>query len=188
MAGRIGGVASRTSGAGGVHRRAECGRRALEWRRQPLIGIWASRSEQKISPLSGSSRSFELKLSTWPVSQGEPGSMQAVLEPTAAIQLRTAWATNSGPLSERMCSGTPRSSLRSAKLSRASAEPGADLLGGLPATRGADYFPDKAPLRMSLSSVRSETAFLRRLFSNSSSFRRRTWSSLSPPNSLRQRW
>ena len=40
----------------------------------------------------------------------------------------------------------------------------------------------------SLSSVRSETAFLSRLSSDSSSFRRRTWLSLRPPNSLRQRW
>jgi hypothetical protein len=34
--------------------------------------------------------------------------MQAVLAPTALIQACTAWATNPGPLSERMQLGTLR--------------------------------------------------------------------------------
>jgi hypothetical protein len=54
------------------------------------------------------------------------------------------------------------------------AELGADLLNSLPAARGADCFPDNASVRMSLSSVRSDTAFRSRLFSNSRSFKRRT--------------
>ena len=39
---------------------------------------------------------------------GWPGAMEAVFAPTAWIHCRTALATNSGPLSERMYSGTPR--------------------------------------------------------------------------------
>ena len=41
-----------------------------------------------------------LKLSMYPFSQGEPGSMKAVRAPTAVIHRRTASATNSGPLSD----------------------------------------------------------------------------------------
>ena len=43
-----------------------------------------------------------LKLSLYPFSQGEPGSIKAVFAPTVAIQRRSASTTNYGPLSERM--------------------------------------------------------------------------------------
>ena len=49
--------------------------------------------------------------------------MYAVLAPTPAIQPRTALAANSGPLSERMCAGTPRAMNRSAKVSITSVAP-----------------------------------------------------------------
>src|SRR5262249_36632057 len=48
-------------------------------------------------------------------------------------------------------------------------------------------FPRAASCRMSLSSVRSETALRSRLFSSSRSFRRFTCSVFSPPNSWRHR-
>ena len=51
-----------------------------------------------------------------PFSQGEPGSMNSVVTPSSASQSRTALATNSGPLSERMCSGMPYSRKRSARI------------------------------------------------------------------------
>jgi len=51
----------------------------------------------KISPLSSSSRNRELNDSQYPFSQGDPGSMKAVLAPTAMIQLLTFSAMNSGP-------------------------------------------------------------------------------------------
>lgn len=57
-----------------------------------------------------------------PLSHGEPGSIYAVLVPTAAIQSRTAWAMNSGPLSERMKAGTPRKMNRSVSASITSVE------------------------------------------------------------------
>ena len=47
-----------------------------------------------------------------------------------------------------------------------------ESLEALPVTGGAQYFPDSASLRISLSSVKSETAFLNRWFSFSSSFKR----------------
>src|SRR5262249_49789579 len=62
-----------------------------------------------------------------------------------------------------------------------------DLLNAGPATRGAENFPGAASCRMSLSSVRSETALRSRLFSSSRSFRRFTCSVFSPPNSWRHR-
>src|SRR6476646_3614499 len=43
--------------------------------------------------------------------------MQAVLAPTALIHSRTALATNSGPLSDLMCAGTPRAMNRSDRTS-----------------------------------------------------------------------
>ena len=67
-------------------------------------------------------------------------------------------------------------------------ELGADLADGLAAAFGADQFPRSVSCRISLSSVRSDTAFLNRAFSYSSSFSRFTWSSFSPPYSLRQQW
>ncbi len=53
--------------------------------------------------------------------------------------------------------------------------------------RRAQKFPGAASFRISLSRVRSATAFLSRWFSYPSSLRRFTWSVFSPPNSLRQR-
>src|SRR5262245_1416356 len=55
------------------------------------------------------------------------------------------------------------------------------------ATRGACKFPRAASCRMSLSSVKSETALRSRVFSSSRSFRRFTCSVFSPPNSWRHR-
>src|SRR5690606_36778584 len=52
---------------------------------------------------------------------------------------------------------------------------------------GAQKFPEAASLRISFSSVRSETALRSRSFSFSSSFSRFTWSPVRPPNSLRHR-
>ena len=49
-----------------------------------------------------------------------------------------------------------------------------DMLDAGPATGGAQKFPEAASRRMSFSSVRSDTAFLSRSFSFSSSFRRFT--------------
>ena len=48
-----------------------------------------------------------------PRSQDEPGSMKAVRAPTAATHRRTASATNSGPLSERVQAGINRSVITS---------------------------------------------------------------------------
>ena len=47
-------------------------------RDQLSMMIWASRSEWKIPPFNSSSRIRPLKLSQNPVSQGAPGSMDAV--------------------------------------------------------------------------------------------------------------
>jgi pimeloyl-ACP methyl ester carboxylesterase len=44
--------------------------------------------------------------------------MNRVLAPTCVSQLRTAFAVISAPLSDRMCSGTPRMSMTSAMVSR----------------------------------------------------------------------
>src|SRR5262249_55130870 len=43
--------------------------------------------------------------------------MYSVAQPTRASHCRSSLATNSGPLSERRCSGTPRCFITSAKLS-----------------------------------------------------------------------
>lgn len=53
------------------------------------------------------------------------------------------------------------------------AKPFNDPVNTRPAARRAQKFPLAASARISLSSVRSETAFLRRKFSFSSSFKRR---------------
>src|SRR5688572_8570776 len=58
-----------------------------------------------------------------------------------------------------------------------------DMLDAGTATRGAWKFPRAASCRISLSSVRSETARRSRLFSVSRSFRRFTWS-IQPPELL----
>ncbi len=47
-----------------------------------------------------------------------------------------------------------------------------DMMHAVPTTGSAQKFPDAASFRMSLSSVRSATAFFSRAFSRSSSFRR----------------
>ena len=57
-----------------------------------------------------SSRSFPLKDSLYPFSQGLPGSMNRVPTPILPSQALTALAVNSGPLSERIV--IRRSSIR----------------------------------------------------------------------------
>ena len=54
---------------------------------------------------SRSSLSFLLKLSLYPFSHGLPGWMKSVFTPTRPSQPWTTLAVNSGPLSERICSG-----------------------------------------------------------------------------------
>lgn len=61
-----------------------------------------------------------------------------------------------------------------------------DMLDTATPPGGAQKFPEAASLRMSFSSVRSETALRNRSFSFSRSFKRFTWSLFRPPNSLRQ--
>ena len=70
--------------------------------------IWASQSKQMTSAFSSSSRNRALKLSQVPFYHVDPGSMTAVLAPTALIQARTFLAMNSVPLSDLMNSGGPR--------------------------------------------------------------------------------
>ena len=48
--------------------------------------------------------------------------MKSVCTPTRPSQRRTAFAANSGPLSERMCSGTPRATQSSARRASTSCE------------------------------------------------------------------
>ena len=72
-----------------------------------------SQMVSKISRSKSSSLSLPLKLSTYPFSQGLPGVMKRVVAPTPWSHNRTALAVNSGPLSERRCSGTPRWTMRS---------------------------------------------------------------------------
>ncbi len=60
--------------------------------------------------------------STYPFSQGLPGSMNSVSTFSAASQCRTSSAVNSGPLSERRCSGTPCITNKSANVSRTSSD------------------------------------------------------------------
>jgi hypothetical protein len=62
-----------------------------------------------------------------------------------------------------------------------------DVLDAGATPRGAQWFPEAASFRISLSSVRSATARRSRAFSVSSSFRPLTWLVLSPPYSWRQR-
>src|SRR5262249_6358744 len=61
------------------------------------------------------------------------------------------------------------------------------LLNAGTATRGALKVPPAGSRRISLSSVKSETALRSRLFSSSRSLRRFTCSLFSPPNSWRHR-
>jgi hypothetical protein len=53
-----------------------------------------------------------LKLSMYLFSHGLPGSMRSALTPTLPSHSRTAFAVNSGPLSERMCSEVYRTRRR----------------------------------------------------------------------------
>ena len=84
--------------------------------------------------------------------------------------------------------------LRRAMLTQCAAGPALRYAKGLPhmvdtstAAGGAQKFPRAASVRIILSSVRSETARLSRVFSVSSCFSRLSWSRLMPPYSLRQR-
>jgi hypothetical protein len=56
----------------------------------------------------------------YPFSHGLPGSMYSVVTPTRPSHPLTALAVNSGPLSDRMCPGTPRRTNRSASRSSTS--------------------------------------------------------------------
>ncbi len=58
-------------------------------------------------------RSLKLNLLQKAFSQGLPGSMESVFAPVSANHFRRSFATNSGPLSERICSGTPCNTIKS---------------------------------------------------------------------------
>ena len=82
----------------------------------------------------------------------------------------------------------PPTPLRRTRLSQIPARPAlreTELLTNMDDTSfaalGAYQFPSVASLRTSFSSVRSATARRRRVFSRSSSFRRRAWSTFRPP-------
>ena len=75
------------------------------------------RSPAVTSFIRHSSRNFPLKLSQYPFSHGLPGSMYNVPVPRFPSHWRNFWATNSGPLSDRMCSGIPRHSITSDNVS-----------------------------------------------------------------------
>jgi len=62
---------------------------------------FASARERNHSRLRHSSRNLPLKLSATPFCQGLPGSINAVSIPCATIQDKSAFDTNSGPLSLR---------------------------------------------------------------------------------------
>ena len=64
---------------------------------------------------------------------------------------------------------------------------GNDMIHTGSAAGGAYQFPEAASLRISFSSVKSETARRNCLFSVSSSLSRLTWSPFRPPYSERQR-
>ena len=68
-----------------------------------------------ISRSSSPSLSLPLKLSTHPFSHGDPGSIYRVLAPAPPSHSRTALEVNSGPLSGRMCPGTPNGYHQSGK-------------------------------------------------------------------------
>lgn len=54
------------------------------------------------------------RLLRWPFSYGEPGSIYNVFASVFASHWRRSLATNSGPLSDRRCSGTPFITITSA--------------------------------------------------------------------------
>ena len=101
------------SGAGGRWPRALWGRWWLYSWRHCSVRTCTSQRVSKSSRSKSSSLSLPLKLSTYPFSQGLPGVMKRVVAPTPWSHNRTALAVNSGPLSERRCSGTPRWTMRS---------------------------------------------------------------------------
>ena len=72
----------------------------LYCRRQRSIKIFASVNVSKILRSSSSSRNFPLNDSTYPFSQGLPGSMNNVSTWRAASHCRINVAVNSGALSE----------------------------------------------------------------------------------------
>ena len=78
---------------------------------------------------------------------------------------------------ERRAWNPARQTLRHAELRH-------DVLDATPMAGGAQKFPWAASLRISFSSVSSDTGFLSRSFSFSSSLSRFTWSDFKPPNSL----
>ena len=82
-----------------------------------------NRALERVTELEGRIEKHASEASTTtPTSPGQfatlPGSMNRVLAPTCVSQLRTIFAVISAPLSDRMCSGTPRMSMTSAMLSR----------------------------------------------------------------------
>ena len=81
--------------------------------RHSSVSACTSQRVSKTSPSRSSSFSLPLNLSTYPFSQGLPGLMKRVAALTPWSHKRTAPAVNSGPLSDRRCSGTPRSTMRS---------------------------------------------------------------------------
>lgn len=75
----------------------------------------------KISRLRSSSENLALNDSLYPFCHGAPGSMKSVCTPRCLRKLRTCWAMNSEPLSERMQRGAPRCSMRLFKVTTTSA-------------------------------------------------------------------
>src|SRR5206468_2551944 len=69
-------------------------------RRHRSVSTFASSRVSNSSALSSSSRSFPLNDSTDPFSHGLPSSMNSVLTPSRPSHPRTAFAANSGPLSD----------------------------------------------------------------------------------------
>ncbi len=93
------------SGAGGIYPNALCGLNVLYSNRHRSMSTFASRSVSKISPSRSSSLSLPLNDSTYPFSQGLPGSIYSGAISRFPSQLLRAFAMNSGPLSDRMYSG-----------------------------------------------------------------------------------
>jgi hypothetical protein len=89
----------RNFGAGGRYPSERCGRTVLESLRQRSISTLASSRVSNTSRTRSSSHSFPLKLSAYPFSQGDPGSMESVFTPTRSSHSRTRFAVNSLPLS-----------------------------------------------------------------------------------------
>ena len=97
--------------------RLECGRTSLQCRRHVSITTFASFLLRNHCIARHSPRNLPLKLSFVPFCQGLPGSMSAVSSPFATAQRRIAFETNSGPLSERSTTDSPRSPISRARTS-----------------------------------------------------------------------